>query len=247
MTIYNDSDAERLTSRWRGPDELSASRLREFTRQRMRQAIRLDFKGRIVLLSSFGAEAAVLLHLVASIDPATPVLFLDTGKLFGETLRYRDQMVKRLRLTDVRTLFPDDDTVKAEDADGMLWSKDHDRCCRIRKVIPLNTALTGFDVVITGRKRYHGGDRKDLAIFDSQNGRLKFNPLVQWSEHDVENYLEKYDLPHHPLQKDGFLSIGCMTCTERVGAGQHMRDGRWQGSTKTECGIHLAHAPETDQ
>jgi phosphoadenosine phosphosulfate reductase len=203
--------------------------------------IRDDFAGRLVLVSSFGAEAAVLLHLVASIEPSLPVIFLDTGKLFGETLRYRDQLTKSLGLTDVRSVKPDPERIEALDPDGVLWYGNPDMCCHIRKVEPLDRALHGFDAWITGRKGFHGGDREQLQRVEvnQDDGRIKLNPLADWTKQDLDAYFERSALPRHPLEADGFLSIGCMPCTDRVAPGEHARAGRWRGLDKTECGIHL--------
>ncbi|TVR99788.1 MAG: phosphoadenylyl-sulfate reductase [Rhodospirillales bacterium] len=198
------------------------------------------FTGRIALTSSFGAEAAVLLHLVARVDPATPVIFLNTGKLFGETLRYRDTLVGRLGLTDLRSLTPDAKRIDDLDADGVLWYGNPDMCCYIRKVEPLERALDGFIATITGRKGFHGGDRSDLPRVEAaDDGRFKVNPLARWRKEDVESYFAAHDLPRHPLEADGFLSIGCMPCTDRVAPGEDIRAGRWRGREKSECGIHL--------
>lgn len=202
--------------------------------------IRREFRGRIALVSSFGAEAAVLLHMVAQIDPATPVVFLNTGKMFGETLRYRDTLVERLGLSDVHTVTPDPQQIADLDGDGVLWYGNSDMCCYIRKVEPLRRALVGFDAQISGRKGYHGGARKGLPVIEADSeGRVKLNPLAGWSPDDINAYFEVHDLPRHPLVEDGFLSVGCMPCTDRVRPGEDVRAGRWRGSEKTECGIHL--------
>lgn len=201
--------------------------------------IRREFSGQIALVSSFGAEAAVLLHMVSEIDPAIPVLFLNTGKIFGETLRYRAQLVDRLGLQDVRDIKPSAGRLDARDPGGVLWASDPDACCYIRKVEPLNRALTGFSAWITGRKRIHGGDRSSLPVIEAGDGRFKVNPLAGWRHQDVADYFAAHDLPRHPLEADGYLSIGCMPCTDRAGDGEGSRDGRWRGSDKTECGIHL--------
>lgn len=202
--------------------------------------IRKEFSGRIALQSSFGAEAAVLLHMVAQIDPATPVIFLDTGKLFGETLRYRDELRLRLGLKDVRSVKPDPERVDSIDPDDILWYGNPDMCCYVRKVEPLQRALVGFDALITGRKGFHGGDRAGIPRLEaSDDGRLKINPLADWSKDEIDAYFERHDLPRHPLEADGFLSIGCMPCTDRVAPGEDARAGRWRGRDKTECGIHL--------
>lgn len=195
--------------------------------------------GRVALVSSFGAEAAVLLHLVASVDRATPVLFVDTEKLFGETLRYRDQLVAQLGLSDVRTLTPDPARVAELDAKGILWARDKDLCCQIRKVEPLAAGLQPFAAWISGRKRFQAASRAAIPLVEVDGARLKINPLAAWTPEQLAVYTIENDLPAHPLVADGYPSIGCMPCTDRVRPGEDARAGRWRGSEKTECGIHL--------
>lgn len=201
--------------------------------------IRREFKGQIALVSSFGTEAAVLLHLVAETDPATPVVFLDTGKLFGETLRYRDTLIKRLGLTDVRSVEPDPAELERHDAEGVLWLKDADACCRIRKVEPLARALKPFAAWINGRKRFQANTREIIPPVEADGERIKVNPLAEWTPADIAAYFARHDLPRHPLEADGYKSIGCMPCTDRVAPGEDPRAGRWRGRDKTECGIHM--------
>ena len=208
----------------------------------LRPLIEREFPGRIALVSSFGAESAVLLHLVASIDRAVPVLFVDTGKLFGETLRYRDALTSRLGFHDVRSIGPDKVRIAAADPDGMLWQRDPDACCNLRKVEPLAEALEGFDAWISGPKHYQGGARAAIPALESAGSLLKVNPLVNWSKSQIEAAFVAHDLPRHPLEADGFLSIGCMPCTGRVAPGADPRSGRWAGTAKTECGIQLGFA-----
>ncbi len=198
------------------------------------------FPGRIALVSSFGSESAVLVDMVAQIDTATPILFLNTGKLFGETLRYRDTLQGRFGLTDIRTLKPDAEEVKEEDRNGLLWTRNLDACCDLRKTRPLDKALEGFDAWITGRKRFQTGTRAALPLIEESEGRIKINPLANFSLEDLQRLANEKDLPRHPLVADGYLSIGCMPCTKRVEAGQDYRSGRWAGTDKTECGIHVA-------
>jgi phosphoadenosine phosphosulfate reductase len=208
-------------------------------------AIRLlaeRYNGHIALLSSFGTEAAVLLHLVAQADPAMPVLFLNTGKLFPETLAYRDQLIRRLGLRDVRSLRPDPTAVAARDRFGGLWALSPDACCALRKVEPLAAALAPFAVWLNGRKRAHGGDRATLPLVEMAGERLKVNPLADWDAAAVADYARAHDLPPHPLAVGGYASIGCTHCTSPVAAGEGMRAGRWRGTGKTECGIHTAPA-----
>jgi phosphoadenosine phosphosulfate reductase len=199
---------------------------------------------RLALVSSFGAESAVLLHLLSKVKPYMPVLFLDTGMLFGQTLDYRRQLAAKLGLTDVRDLRPAYHDLAVADPQAKLWQTDTDACCEIRKVIPLDKALVGFDGWITGRKRFHGGARLSLPVVEqAENGQLKFNPLANWGKEDLDAYMAEYDLPAHPLVAQGFPSIGCWPCTKPVEAGQDVRAGRWADSEKTECGIHVARAP----
>lgn len=207
------------------------------------QAITRDFAGRVALVSSFGTELAILLHMVAQIDPNLPVIFLETGKLFPETLAYRDELVARLGLTDVRSIKPSGAQLAAYDPDGRLWQKDTDLCCAIRKTNPLDEALTGFEAWITGRKRSQSSTRANLQPVETgADGRVTVNPLAFWSDEDLDAYFDKYDLPRHPLQAQGYSSIGCAVCTAKPLPGQDRRSGRWAGQAKTECGIHMPRA-----
>ena len=197
------------------------------------------FAGRIALVSSFGTEAAVLLDLVAAVDPATPVLFLDTGKLFAATLGYRDALTARLGLRDVRVLRPAPADLAAADAAGELWRRDADTCCRLRKVAPLAGALVGFDAWITGRKRFHGGARAALPTIEADaDGRIKLNPLAHWTPRRIAAHFRARGLPPHPLEAVGYRSIGCLPCTDRASGAEAARAGRWRDRAKTECGIH---------
>jgi phosphoadenosine phosphosulfate reductase len=197
----------------------------------------------LALVSSFGAESAVLLHLAAHVKPDIPVLFLDTGMLFGQTLDYRQQLAAKLGLTDVRDLRPRFEDLAVGDPNADLWKTDTDACCHIRKVIPLDAALGGFSGWLTGRKRFHGGDRMRLPVVEVSEGKLKFNPLANWSKTDLDAYTAEHALPEHPLVAFGYPSIGCWPCTSPVEEGGDIRSGRWAGSQKTECGIHTARAP----
>ncbi len=204
-----------------------------------------DFAGRAAVVSSFGAESAVLLHMVAEVDKATPVIFLDTGKHFWETLSYRARLIDGLGLTSVRIIRPDEASLAAEDPDGRLHIADADRCCHIRKTLPLQKALEGFDVTIAGRKRYHGAARATLEFLSIADGRLKVEPLAGFSALDINAYMKAHDLPPHPLTEIGYLSIGCEPCTTPGGTSADPRAGRWAGTAKTECGIHWALNGET--
>ncbi len=204
----------------------------------LRLALVEEFQGRTAVVSSFGAESAVLLHMIAAIDPTTPILFLNTGKLFGETLRYRDRLQDSLGLTDIRTIGPHPDDRARLDPDGVLWARNPDACCDFRKVIPLRRALEGFAAQITGRKRFQTGARAGMQPVEYFEGRFRFNPLSDWTLADIEAYTNEHGIPRHPLVEDGYPSIGCMPCTRRIQAGEAYRDGRWAGLEKDECGIH---------
>ena len=208
-------------------------------RELVRRALTEIFPGRIALVSSFGAESAVLLHLVASIDRTIPVVFMDTLRLFPETLAYRDALADRLGLTDLRTILPDAEKLAAADPHKALWMTDADACCRIRKTEPLARAMEGFDAWFTGRKRFQASTRAAIQSFEQDGVRIKVNPLATWSVDDLKAYVVEHDLPPHPLVAAGYPSIGCVPCTSKVKPGEDARAGRWRGLDKTECGIHL--------
>ncbi len=210
----------------------------------LRPMIEDVFRGRIALVSSFGTESAVLLDLVAQVDPATPVLVLDTGQLFEETRRYWQELEARLGLTDLRVLEPEPARLAAEDPDKQLWYFDPDHCCALRKVAPLQRGLAPFAAWITGRKRFQGGLRRELpSIERDTDGRVKINPLARWTPERVEAQFAARGLPRHPLEAEGYRSIGCMPCTDRTAPGEDPRAGRWRHLPKTECGIHVRTAP----
>jgi len=196
------------------------------------------FHNRIAVVSSFGAESAILLDQVARIDRNIPILFLDTKKHFSETLDYRDILIDRLRLTNVQSIEPDVFERTTEDDDGLLWKQNYDACCDLRKTRPLNKALKGYDGWISGRKRFHGGSREILPIVEELDGKIKINPLANWSAQKINDYFENFGLPRHPLFQQGYFSIGCATCTEKSAGIDDPRSGRWAGNSKTECGIH---------
>ena len=226
--------------------ETLAARLGGLPAAALVAALAEEFRGRIALVSSFGADSAVLLHLVAEADPAMPVLFLDTGKLFPETLAYRDRLVRRLGLRDLRVLRPDPVELAAADPFGGRWNADPDGCCALRKTAPLERALAGFDVWISGRKRHQAATRAALPVFEhDEAGRVKANPLAAWSAEALEAHRVAHDLPAHPLVAEGYPSIGCHPCTSRVLPGEDPRAGRWRGRGKTECGIHRRPAATT--
>lgn len=199
-----------------------------------------DAFGRVALVSSFGADSAVLLHLAAQVAPRVPVLMIDTGRLFDETLRYAETLTRRFGLENLRVVRPAADRLAVADPDGELWRADPDRCCEVRKTRPLRDALVEYDSWITGRKRFQTEDRSVMPKVEFLDGRWKINPLADWGSADIAAYGDSLGLPPHPLVEQGYASIGCYTCTTQVQPGEDARAGRWRGRAKTECGIHLA-------
>ena len=196
--------------------------------------------GRVALLSSFGAESSVLLHMVSEIKPDLPVLFLDTLKLFPDTIAYREQLARELGLTNVKNITPARDDLIRLDHDGTLHSRDKDACCHIRKSLPMQQAFEPYDVIISGRKRFHGAARETLEFLSIQDDKIKVEPLAAFTALDLHNYMQAHHLPSHPLKLQGYRSIGCEPCTVIGGSDDHPRAGRWAGSEKTECGIHFS-------
>jgi phosphoadenosine phosphosulfate reductase len=192
----------------------------------------------LTVVSSFGTESAALLKVMADVDPAIPVVFLDTGWLFEETLAYRDTLIATLGLRDVRSIKPLEEALSRQDPDRELWFSDPDACCRIRKVEPLARALAPFSAWINGRKRFQGGLRADIPVVEQDGVRLKFNPFANVSREAIEAIYTLAKLPPHPLAASGYLSVGCMPCTSRTSPDEDARAGRWRGRAKTECGIH---------
>ena len=228
---FVESDAIRLNNMFRGRD----------TSEMLDSVIRDQLAGDIALVSSFGAESAVLLHLVSQVSRDVPVLSLETGKHFPETLAYRDELADRLGFNLIN-LTPDAAELAAKDETGLRWSYDPDGCCDLRKVRPLARAMERFDASITGRKGFQSATRRGLPRFEidisDAEGRLKINPLADWDKARIDAYFEEHDLPRHPLVAEGYPSIGCAPCTNKVRPGEDPRSGRWSGWDKTECGIH---------
>ncbi len=232
---YTEADAIRLNNMFRGRD----------TEEMLAVLLKENILGDAAIVSSFGAESAVLLHLIGSIDPNVPVLFLETGKHFPETLAYRDELIARIGMTDLRNITPDPVLLMKKDENGLRWSYDPDGCCDIRKVLPLKAALAPFDAQFSGRKAFQSSTRANLPRFEIEEGRLKVNPLIDWSKDQLEAYIAQHDLPSHPLVEEGYPSIGCSPCTHKVAEGEDPRSGRWKGWDKVECGIHTP-IPDAD-
>lgn len=235
---FTAADADALNARFAGVS----------TRDMLAAVLGEGLAGRVAAVSSFGAESAVLLHLLADIDRNVPVLFLDTDKHFPETLTYRDELIARLGLTNVINLTPDAELLARRDENGLRWSFDPDGCCEMRKILPLAAALAGYDATITGRKGFQNAARAGLPRFEidltDQAARLKINPLADWSGGQIKAYMKAAGLPAHPLLAQGYPSIGCMPCTSMVAPGEDPRSGRWKGWDKTECGIHVDGMPQ---
>lgn len=195
--------------------------------------------GPAAMVTSFGAESAVLLHLLAKVRKDAPVLFVDTQMLFAETLEYQLELSAFLGLTNMQVISADDTELRRQDAFGRLHLNNPDACCDLRKTRPLAKVLEGYDIWVSGRKRHQSATRAALETFEADGARLKLNPLADWSRNDIAAYFALHTLPKHPLLEKGFLSIGCAACTSAVKAGDDPRSGRWRGAEKTECGIHF--------
>lgn len=200
--------------------------------------LRDEAVGRLVVVSSFGADSAVLLKYIVDIVPNIPVLFIDTGMHFKQTLEYRDLLVKRLNLR-LTVVAAEREELGLSDKDNYLHRSDPNKCCQIRKVVPLQRALAAYDGWISGRKRYQSTTRQELPLIEADGGKIKINPLAQWKSADIEDFFKLHNLPRHPMVEGGFPSIGCLPCTSRVDGSSDPRAGRWaHAPEKTECGIH---------
>ena len=231
---FVQADADALNRRFEGID--TSTMLKTLFDERQ--------LGEVAVVSSFGTESAVLLHLVAAVDPTIPVTFVDTLKMFPETLAYRDTLVRTLGIKNSNVVTPDPAVLVEKDENGLRWSYDPDGCCEIRKVEPLARAKAGLNSWISGRKAFQSQTRANIPRFEIEDGRLKLNPLGDWVKADLEAYFAERDLPRHPLEAEGYLSIGCQPCTSVVKPGEDPRAGRWRGWDKTECGIHTDNVSE---
>ncbi|MFU8843890.1 MAG: phosphoadenylyl-sulfate reductase [Bacteroidales bacterium] len=205
------------------------------------------YKGKIALASSLGAEDQVLTHLLAQIDPETRIFTLDTGRLFPETYDLIDRTNSRYNIR-MEVYFPESDDVQKmvkEKGVNLFYHSIENRkmCCSIRKIKPLQRALEGLDVWITGLRRDQSVTRNNgqLVELDSNNhGRLKLNPLINWTEEQVWDFIESNHIPYNKLHDQGFPSIGCQPCTRAVNPGEDLRAGRWwwELPEQKECGLH---------
>jgi phosphoadenosine phosphosulfate reductase len=224
------------------PDEIAARLNEELRGKSPHEIIRValrEFGRGLTYVSSFGAESAAMLSLISDVDREMPIVFIDTGMHFHQTLQYRDQLAQLLGLTDIRTFHPVKEDVKAVDPKGVLNKTDPDACCEVRKVRPLAPALEGFSAWITGRKRFHGGGRARLPVVEFFEGRFKINPLADQTPEELKALVADKNLPPHPMVAEGSPSIGCWPCTVRPIDPNDVRSGRWVGFKKEECGLHL--------
>jgi phosphoadenosine phosphosulfate reductase len=187
---------------------------------------------KVLFTSSFGTSAVILLHMFSRIEPLQQVHFIDTTYHFPETLAYRQQLTDLLGLqvVDVR---PEEWKNKFTQED-QTWTKDPDFCCSINKVEPLDAIKPNFDVWVSGLMGHQNTQRQDRNVFGMGGDMLKFHPIIDMTEAEMNAYFKLHDLPEHPLQQSGYGSIGCVQCTIN-GQG---RSGRWMGTNKSECGLH---------
>ncbi len=216
----------------------------EFETQSAEEIVRWavkNFPTDMAMATSFGAESAVLLHLVTQIIPNIPVLFTNTGFHFKETLEHRDKLVARLKL-NLRELKPEISNEEFLAKNGKLYERDPDSCCAVNKIAPFEKALKDYKAWITGIRRNQADTRQQRQFVEPDRGTLvKFSPLLNWTSKMFWDYAKKHDLPYHPLWEKGYLSIGCSpeSCTRPVQLGEDPRAGRWAGKNKIECGIHM--------
>jgi phosphoadenosine phosphosulfate reductase len=194
-----------------------------------------SFPGRGFLSVSFGGGGLVLAHMISRLGLDIPVVFLDTGLHFAETYVFRNQFTTRYRLRRL-------DLEPVRDV-GPLFRTDPESCCRTRKVEPMARLLDRFDLWITAIRRDQGAEREQVAVIDEVElggGRrtVKLNPLAEWTRDQIESYLDRHEVPRHPLASRGYASIGCWPCTRPIAIGAPERSGRWVGREKTECGLH---------
>jgi phosphoadenosine phosphosulfate reductase len=194
----------------------------------------------VAAVSSFGADSAVLLHLISEVDRNLPVIFLDTGKHFEETFAYRDALMADFGLTNLQVITPEEAALTRIDPTGRLHETNVDACCDVRKVEPMARGVEPFSAWFTGRKRFQASTRSALPVFEAVGARIRINPLAHWTTADQADYMRAHALRENPLVAYGYLSIGCFPCTQPVQPGEDARSGRWAGHAKTECGIHLS-------
>ncbi len=200
------------------------------------------FGDEVIASSSFQTQSMPLLHMISLWAPRLPVIFLDTGYHFPETLAFRDKIVSlwKLNLRIARTASGDH---PAGQPQGNLYQRDPDLCCHLHKVVPMQEALRGYRAWISGIIPDQTAERAHLQVLEPGASVLRIHPLAFWSRRDVFNYIAEHRLPEHPLTSQGYLSIGCEPCTRPVQIGEMARAGRWAQSAKTECGLHTQLRP----
>ena len=196
------------------------------------------FKDKIVYISSFGIESAIILHMISQIDKNFPIALLNTNFLFKQTLDYKNKLIKSFNLKNFVEIFPDNSNLQKDDPNNNLWKSDVEKCCELRKVKPLNKFLKKYNAWMSGRKSYQGGERFEVQPFEFNNGKVVVNPLANFEKKLVLLYFNNNNLPKHPLVEEGYLSVGCTHCTFKPKNIEDPRSGRWINQTKTECGIH---------
>ena len=202
-----------------------------------------QYSPKIVVACSFGAEDVVLVDMVHRINPTVPVFYLDTDFLFPETYATRDRVIERYELKPTQVVHVKSLLTPQQQADAhgdALWERNPDQCCQLRKVDPLTRVLKGYSAWITGIRRDQAPSRANAGLieWDQKFELVKINPLARWTSTDVWSYIKIYEVPYNPLHDHHYPSIGCTHCTKPVMPGQDPRSGRWQGSAKTECGLH---------
>ena len=202
------------------------------------QSINDVFKNEIAYVCSFGTESAIILHMISKTEKNLPIILINTNFLFDETLKYKNYLLKKLSLKNFIEIFPDKTDLYSEDNNNILWRTDQDRCCNIRKVLPLQKELKKYKAWISGRKSYHNGERRSLKPTEILNRKIVVNPLANIKKDFVDSYFEKENIDRHPLFEKGYLSIGCIHCTQKAINPNDPRSGRWSDKIKTECGIH---------
>ena len=228
MIAYNNYDFQKFSEQF---SKLNAFNL-------LKIMIKKIFLKKIVVTSSFGAESIVILHLVSRIDKNIAIIFLNTGKLFPETLEYLNKVKKILNLKNIKVQKPSLKDLRINDPKGLLHKSNPELCCKLRKVVPLEHAIAPYKGWINGRKRFHGLERSNIKKIEKLNSIIKINPLADWNFKKITNYIKKYKLPEHPLVEKGYKSIGCVPCTSKIAEDDSHRSGRWKNLKKNECGIH---------
>jgi phosphoadenosine phosphosulfate reductase len=206
-----------------------------------------QFHPRLTMATAFGAEGCCLIHLLAEIEPAVRIFNLDTGYQFPETLELRERIKGRYGIA-VEFVRPEQSVAEYEAAHGgPLYLFEPDRCCHDRKIVPLKKALAGYDAWVSAIRRDQTEHRAAAGVvqWDAKFGLHKVNPLLAWTRKDVWAFIARHDIPYNPLHDRNYPSIGCWPCTRAVTAGEDERAGRWSGSAKKECGLHVL--PDQEQ